>query len=91
MSTLLRDIFIGLLLTELSLGRLVDQYKREGQTHHVIELTSENFDEKVQNAEKHQWMIFFFAPWCTYCKKFAPHYKYFSEQVQSSIPASVDW
>jgi protein disulfide-isomerase A6 len=38
----------------------------------VVELTPANFDELTRNGD--DWMLEFYAPWCSHCKSLAPHY-----------------
>lgn len=39
----------------------------------VVQLTDQNFDEKIFEAKKHA-VVEFYAPWCGFCKKLKPTY-----------------
>lgn len=40
----------------------------------VIELTANNFDQKVMKSSE-LWIVEFYAPWCGHCKNLAPEWK----------------
>jgi thioredoxin-like negative regulator of GroEL len=38
----------------------------------VAVLSPENFDEVLDSSESRAWLLKFYAPWCSHCKKLAP-------------------
>ncbi len=40
----------------------------------TVVLDSKNFDDKVSYWGEDEWLLEFYAPWCTHCQHFAPTY-----------------
>jgi len=45
-----------------------------GKKGTVVELTADNFEEKVLGSDD-AWLVEFFAPWCGHCKSLAPQWE----------------
>lgn len=44
-----------------------------GEPHSSVQtLTTENFDEALNDPANGLWLLKFYAPWCSHCKKLAP-------------------
>ncbi|XP_055351128.1 LOW QUALITY PROTEIN: protein disulfide-isomerase A6 homolog, partial [Paramacrobiotus metropolitanus] len=50
----------------------------------VITLTDENFNSTVVSSEE-PWLVEFYAPWCQYCRKFAPVYETIAKNLQGQV------
>lgn len=65
----------------------------EGEDRSTIELTEENFDQVVLDKSKNV-LVAFYAPWCGYCKKYAPYYekaaRLLKDQGEDVIVAMID-
>ena len=48
----------------------------------VTELTSKNYKKSVTDGRN--WLIEFYAPWCSWCKKLAPEWKLLGQSVKGS-------
>lgn len=59
-----------------------------GSKKDVIELTDDNFDEKVLNSDD-VWMVEFFAPWCGHCKNLEPEWAAAASQVKEQTNGRV--
>ena len=53
----------------------------------VVDLTSKNFEEKLQ--EKEFALIEFFAPWCGHCKKLVPEYNKLAEKFATNEKVNI--
>jgi thiol-disulfide isomerase/thioredoxin len=40
----------------------------------VTQLALDNFDELVKDGKAETWVIMFFSPLCSHCRKFAPKF-----------------
>ncbi|GAM27207.1 hypothetical protein SAMD00019534_103820 [Acytostelium subglobosum LB1] len=49
----------------------------------VIVLTDKNFDQNVKSGGS--WLIEFYAPWCSFCKKLAPIYEELATKVKGNV------
>lgn len=58
--------------------------KLAGSKLDVIQLTDDNFEEVVLKSND-MWMVEFYAPWCTHCQSFAPHW----DKVASSLKGKI--
>lgn len=47
-----------------------DELVKEGE---VFILNDRNFEKEVMKS-KDLWIVFFYVPWCEYCKAAAPHF-----------------
>lgn len=59
-----------------------------GSKQDVIELTDDNFDEKVLDSDD-VWMVEFFAPWCGHCKNLEPEWAAAASQVKEQTNGRV--
>jgi thioredoxin 1 len=55
----------------------------------MVEITSENFEEIVNNSDK-PVLVDFYANWCGPCKRLAPNFEQFSESNDSVIAVKAD-
>jgi len=63
---------ITALLSFLSIGN-VSLALTTGEPHSTVQtLTKENFDEALNDPANGLWLLKFYAPWCSHCKKLAP-------------------
>lgn len=56
--------------------------KPEDKMDGIIELDDKSFAETING--KQNVLVEFYAPWCTYCKRFAPKLKQFASLLKSS-------
>jgi len=54
----------------------------------VVELTNDNFEEKVVNSEEGVF-VKFFAPWCGHCKSLEPAYEQFAKVFENDAEATI--
>ncbi|KAG4304918.1 hypothetical protein PORY_001593 [Pneumocystis oryctolagi] len=52
-----------------------------------VQLVNQKKLEEIIKTSKHLSVVKFFAPWCGYCKQFAPAYSTFAEKVSDFINA----
>lgn len=71
--------------------KVSDKYRAKGATHAVIELNEDNFEQMVKNGKEEGWLLFFYAPWCRHCKKFAPVFKGMAELIVKNVGGAIDW
>ena len=65
------------------LDRLSPAQRELQESHHFFELTEAQFDSLVLDQEQEQlWFVFFYAPWCLHCKKVAPVWKSFAQDIE---------
>lgn len=48
----------------------------------VITLTSKNFDSSINDGSK--WLIEFYSPWCSHCKRFTSTYESIAQHLHST-------
>lgn len=53
-----------------------------------MELNESNFDSQVLQ-DKAIWIVQFYAPWCKYCKVFAPEYKKLARTQKRNVKVGV--
>lgn len=66
------ELFI-LLFTVVTLF-VVNTYALYPSSSNVIDLTPNNFNNKVINSDE-IWIVEFFAPWCGHCQHLVPEYQ----------------
>ncbi len=58
-------------------------------TVYPLDLTEENFAEKVKDSE---WLILFYAPWCPHCQQYKPLWNEYSRHQLTAVKTGqVDW
>jgi len=56
-------------------------------TQNLFELDSRNFDSSISDG--HAWLVEFYAPWCSHCKRFESQYQLVSQKLQD-LPDKED-
>ena len=51
----------------------------------VKELTKQNFDKEVLNAEGGSVLVDFWAPWCGYCRRIGPAYEKIADEYGARL------
>jgi len=76
-------------------GRAVEEIVRSAQMvldgplqpegpSQVVELSAETFDEEVMDS-KDFWIVDFYAPWCSHCKKMHPEFVEASNMLEGEV------
>jgi len=61
------------------------------QRSEVIELTGQNFYQRIQGSTATPWFVKFYAPWCGHCKRLAPGWERLAENLKPRVNvAKVD-
>ncbi|EGG24570.1 disulfide-like protein [Cavenderia fasciculata] len=47
----------------------------------IVELTKDNFDQTYNG----KWMVAFYAPWCSYCKKYVPTFEKMANNYKNTV------
>eukprot|EP01061_Rhynchopus_euleeides_P016628 TRINITY_DN27951_c0_g1_i1.p1 TRINITY_DN27951_c0_g1~~TRINITY_DN27951_c0_g1_i1.p1 ORF type:complete len:266 (+),score=107.20 TRINITY_DN27951_c0_g1_i1:107-904(+) len=53
----------------------------------VAELTTKNFKKSVRNGN--HWLVEFYAPWCSWCKKLVPEWRLLGQSVKGNPKVSI--
>lgn len=48
----------------------------------IVQLTSDNFTEKVEDDKDNAWVVTFYADWCPYCKTFSSEFDLASKDTK---------
>ncbi|KAJ8900815.1 hypothetical protein NDN08_000114 [Rhodosorus marinus] len=80
MGLLKASICLGLALVGLAAASDLYDYARSP----VVELTSNNFKEKVMESNE-TWFVEFYAPWCGHCKSLAPSWEKAAEHLKGVV------
>ncbi|GAB6032324.1 Protein O-glucosyltransferase 2 [Chamberlinius hualienensis] len=85
MSSISVFLICSLICVSLSVADILEpQRVKRADDKDVIVLTDDNFKTKVLES-KDMWLVEFYAPWCGYCKKLAPHWAKAATELKGKV------
>lgn len=71
-------------LVRQKIERQAGIFKSKHSEARVIELNDDTFDKNVFKSET-PWLVEFYAPWCSHCKKFGPIYTQIAKELKQEV------